>query len=223
MPTFNRRKFVPLAIRYFLFQDYPEKELIIIDDGDDPISDLIPENPLIRYIRLDRKLTLGQKLNIGCFEAKGEIIAHWDDDDWYARGRITYQLKCLEMTASRLCGINNLLYYNLESQQSFNYKYPGHLRTWLSGSSLFYRKELWKINKFAEIDIGMDGIFTWNTPEEDIHVLLDNTFTVLFIHPNNVSPKKTDNPWWTLIDTEMIKSILRNDWIHYIPWQTECS
>ena len=33
MPTYNRREFVPLAIRYFLRQDYANKELIIIDDG----------------------------------------------------------------------------------------------------------------------------------------------------------------------------------------------
>jgi hypothetical protein len=28
MPTFNRRRFVAQAIRYFLCQDYPEKELM---------------------------------------------------------------------------------------------------------------------------------------------------------------------------------------------------
>jgi glycosyltransferase involved in cell wall biosynthesis len=34
MPTFNRRAFVPQAIRYFLRQDFEHKELIIVDDGD---------------------------------------------------------------------------------------------------------------------------------------------------------------------------------------------
>jgi len=44
MPTYNRRKFVPQAIRYFLRQSYEPKELLIIDDGSDPVNDLVPVN-----------------------------------------------------------------------------------------------------------------------------------------------------------------------------------
>ena len=35
MPTRNRRFFIKQSIKYFLNQDYANKELIIIDDGDD--------------------------------------------------------------------------------------------------------------------------------------------------------------------------------------------
>jgi hypothetical protein len=35
MPTNNRRTFVPKAIEFFLRQDYPNRQLIIIDDGSD--------------------------------------------------------------------------------------------------------------------------------------------------------------------------------------------
>ena len=215
MPTFNRRKFVPFAIQYFLSQEYPEKELIILDDGEDFVEDLIPKNPLVRYIRLDKRLTLGKKLNIGCAEAKGNLIAHWDDDDWYAPRRIKYQVECLKNTGRLVCGINNLLYHNLVSQQSFNYQYPSNLKIWLSGSSLFYKKELWEVNKFAEINVGMDGLFVWNTNPEDIALLADNTFTILFIHPQNVSPKKTNNQWWSAIDSDIIRNILKKDWVQY--------
>lgn len=31
MPTYNRRAPVPRAIRYFLRQDYPKRELILLD------------------------------------------------------------------------------------------------------------------------------------------------------------------------------------------------
>src|SRR5678816_3153619 len=84
MPTYNRRAFVPQAIGYFLRQDYARKELIIVDDGSDEISDLIPRDERLRYTRLDHKLPLGAKLNLACEQASGEIIINWDDDDWYA-------------------------------------------------------------------------------------------------------------------------------------------
>src|SRR6267154_6816708 len=84
MPTANRRRFVPQAIRYFLAQDFPKKELIIIDDGEEVAGDLVPEDERIRYLRLPAKTVLGEKRNRAAAEARGEIIVHWDDDDWCA-------------------------------------------------------------------------------------------------------------------------------------------
>jgi len=55
MPTANRRRFVPQAIRYFLAQDYLNKELLIVDDGEEAVGGLVPEDARIRYIRLPRK------------------------------------------------------------------------------------------------------------------------------------------------------------------------
>src|SRR5436853_5015409 len=88
MPTFNRRRFVPRAIYYFLSQDYPEKELLILDDGVESAADLIPDDPCVRYVRLEGREVLGRKRNLACEEARGDIIAHWDDDDWMARSRL---------------------------------------------------------------------------------------------------------------------------------------
>jgi len=98
MPTHNHRRFVPQAIQYVLRQDYRHRELLIVDDGTDPIRDLVPETPDVRYLRLDHKCTIGTKRNLACQEAKGEIIVHWDDDDWMATWRITYQVDNLRKT-----------------------------------------------------------------------------------------------------------------------------
>src|SRR5258708_38752741 len=84
MPTAHRRRFVPGAIARFLAQDWPARELIILDDGDDAVGDLAPEHPAIRYIRAPRHTSLGAKRNAACAAARGDIILHWDDDDWYA-------------------------------------------------------------------------------------------------------------------------------------------
>jgi hypothetical protein len=35
----------------------------------------------------------GEKRNRAAAEARGEIIVHWDDDDWSARWRLRYQVE----------------------------------------------------------------------------------------------------------------------------------
>ncbi|MBN9385046.1 MAG: glycosyltransferase [Chitinophagaceae bacterium] len=215
MPTYNRRAFVPHAIRYFLRQDYPFKELIIIDDGTDSIADLVPDDPSIRYYALQGKITLGAKLNLACEHAMGSVIVNWDDDDWYAPNRLTYQVQALEGTGMNVCGINKLLYFDVVRKQAFQYVYPSDQRVWLLGSSLCYKKELWQRQRFVENDVGMDGLFVWATPPREVKVLEDHTFSVHMIHASNVSPKRTDSGWWHPYPVEDISRIVSSDWHVY--------
>src|SRR5690349_3155219 len=106
MPTANRRRFVPGAIAQFLAQDYEAAELVIIDDGTDPVADLIPSHPALRYLRTRRHRTLGTKRNAACEAARGDVILHWDDDDWYAPHRIRTQVEALFASDADLCGID---------------------------------------------------------------------------------------------------------------------
>lgn len=215
MPTYNRRGFVPHAIQYFLRQAYTPKELIIIDDGNDDVSDLVPKDDRIRYFRLGEKITLGAKLNMACEYARGTIVANWDDDDWYASHRLKCQVEALLHDRTDVCGINNLLYYDVRINRAYQYTYPADQRVWLLGSSLCYRKDLWVKNRFKEIDVGMDGLFVWAIPSERVTVLEDPTFSVFMIHEKNVSPKRTEGPWWHSCSVERICSIMGSDWSLY--------
>jgi len=188
MPTYNRRAFVPYAIRYFLRQDYPNKELIVIDDGSDNIKDIIPDNKHIRYYRLENRITLGAKMNLACGYARGELIVNWDDDDWYAERRLSYQMETIKQDGIEVCGINKLLYYDILNNRAYQYTYPPDQKVWLLGSSLCFTKDLWKRNSFEEINVGMDGLFVWATPIEQVKVLEDNTFSIHMIHGHNMYP-----------------------------------
>lgn len=215
MPTYNRRVFIPHAIQYFLRQDYPQKELIIIDDGSDPIEDLVPDHPAIRYYRFPKKITLGAKLNLACGHARGNIIAHWDDDDWYAPHRLSYQVHSLEENHVFMSGINHLLYFDLQKKHAFQYKYPQDQRTWLSGSSLCYKKTFWAGNPFADINVGMDGLFVWSTTSDHLCVLPDSTFAVHMIHAENGSSKDTSNAWWHPYPMTAIEQLMKEDYSTY--------
>src|SRR5262245_25668507 len=94
MPTRNRRRFASQAIWYFLRQDYPNRELIIVDDGEDAIEQVVPADDRIDYLRVGR-CSLGDKRNLACEHSAGELIAHWDDDDWSAHSRLSVQVAAL--------------------------------------------------------------------------------------------------------------------------------
>jgi glycosyltransferase involved in cell wall biosynthesis len=96
MPTCDRRPFVPVAIDCFQKQDYPHRELVIVDDGTDPIDDLVPPDPRLRYHRLSRRAVLGEKRNLACELAQGTVITHWDDDDWSPATRLSRAPRCIE-------------------------------------------------------------------------------------------------------------------------------
>ncbi len=103
----------------------------------------------------------------------------------------------------------------MRNKKAFQYIYPSKHRVWLLGSSLCYKKELWYSNKFAEIDIGEDGLFVWRTPSDRISVLSDSSFSVHMIHDKNISPKKTDGNWWHTYPVEKIQTIMLSDWHLY--------
>src|SRR5262245_17075498 len=124
MPTYNRRGLVAQSIRYFLRQDYEPRELLIVDDGPDAIGDLVLIDPRIRYFRLPAKSSIGAKRNLACEEARGGIILHWDDDDWHAPRRISYQVASLLEQQADLCGLRIVLFYDWRKHQAWRYDYP---------------------------------------------------------------------------------------------------
>jgi glycosyltransferase involved in cell wall biosynthesis len=140
LPTYNRRSFVAQAIDYFRRQDYPDRELIIVDDGTDPVEDLASHDPTIRYLRLDARQTVGAKRNLACREARGEIILHWDDDDWMADWRISYQVRRLLESGAELCGLDRLDYCEPATGKAWEYVYPPGARRWVAGNTLCYRR-----------------------------------------------------------------------------------
>ena len=215
MPTYNRRQFIPHAIEYFLNQDYANRELIIVDDGTDSINDLVPADQRILYVPLDEKITLGAKLNLACQHARGEIIAHWDDDDWYAPRRLSYQVEALADPRIEICGINRLLYYDLQSGRAYEYIYPPEHRVWLLGSELCYRKTYWESHRFVENNVGMDARFVWGADPRSVLPLKDHTFAVHMIHQSNVSPKQTAGSWWHAHPVDAIAGVLDADWDYY--------
>lgn len=215
MPTADRRLFIPQAIHYFLRQDYPNRELIVVDDGADAVADLIPPSPLIQYMRLERKHTIGAKRNLACTVARGEIIVHSDDDDWMAPWRLSYQVASLLKEDADICGLDRVLYYDPRSGQAWQFIYRTGDRPWVAGNTLCYTRAFWRRNPFHDVDVGEDNRFLWSNLPKSILTLQDVTFYIALIHPGNTSPKRPADRQWHSYPTAEIRKLMGEDWAFY--------
>ena len=224
MPTANRRRLAAQAIQYFFQQDYPSRELIVIDDGSDSIRDLMPADDRIRYRRLETTLTMGAKHNIAADEARGEMLIHWDDDDWMAPWRISYQVRQLLHQPSTISGLARLWYYEPVTGRAWKYTYSMQDKPWIAGGTFCYTKDFWRQRPFPDMNEGADTVYIWSLPPEIVSSIDDDRFYVAMAHAGNTSPKKTTGTGWLPVSAETIQEIIgQPDWAFYQPpsWPTE--
>lgn len=196
MPTANRHKYIPFAIDYFLQQDYHHAELVIIDDGKESIASLLPKIPNIRYFYTPPLGTIGAKRNYACEKAQGEIIVHWDDDDWYAYDWISRQVNFLLSSGADICGIKHIHHYSAIMQAFWqgdaeNRNNPGS-KPFLAGATMVYWKSFWEQHPFKDLQKGEDEDFV-QTPGARVfaHDYIDGFIAML--HPDNTTIKSFEN------------------------------
>lgn len=155
MPTYNRRQYIPAAIRCFLAQTYSNKELVIVDNGTDHVEDLIPAG--VRYEHVGSlKLSTGEMRNRACALSTGPIICHWDDDDWSHPKRMAEQRKLMMSMSVSLAGYNRMYFIDEEKGRAWEYSNPD---AYALGTSLMYTREYWKTGKFPDKSVGEDTMF----------------------------------------------------------------
>ena len=97
-PTYNRipdyKFLIEETINSFILQDYPNKELIIINDT--PEQTLEFNHPDVVVINLPRRCTsLGEKYNLGVTQASGDLLCTWEDDDIMLPWRLSKRVEVI--------------------------------------------------------------------------------------------------------------------------------
>ena len=123
VPTYKRRRFLPLLIRNIKLQEYPHKLLKVIIDDDSPEEDkLIISNqelndikehlhPIkLEYKYSKNKRSIGKKRNDLIKSADTKVITFMDDDDVYLPTYITYQYKLLKDNKAGCVGSNKMIF-----------------------------------------------------------------------------------------------------------------
>jgi glycosyltransferase involved in cell wall biosynthesis len=194
-PTRDRREFLPQLIRYFQGQTYPadRMELIIVDDGSDRVDDLIPDDPRIRYEALDIRVPLGTKRNRLAELAKGEILVHMDDDDYYPPDRVERAVKVLEETDAEVVGKSELAFWDLDTRSIHQYPRIGPKHA--CAGTMAYRKSYWDKRKFAPDPHTEERQFLANFDAKLVQFDCEPWEVLLCIsHGGNILPKNTGLP-----------------------------
>jgi len=216
-PTGGRAAFLAQALEHFRSQDYPHLEWLILDDSPEPDRAFLAlREPNIRYCHdAGVRLTIGEKRNKLVELATGEIIVHFDDDDFYAPCYISRMVDSLLENEADLI---NLRGWHLFDQRSgfFGYwdlmqKEGAHYHCGPSGTSLLllnadnnqefanshlgfgfsyvYRKKIWEAGEFPHKDFNEDGEFALQAAVQfnvfGVYDTADNCLHVL--HPDSTS------------------------------------
>lgn len=188
MVTKDRRDFVKKALEYFQAQTYPNKELVVVDDGKDSVEDLCAGVPETQCVRVPPQ-TVGSKRNVACQVATGSLIAHWDDDDWQSPNRLVLQVA--ELKADKwILGIYRPIFGVLATRKLYIFGGPRSSPTYCSGSTILFRKSLWDRMRFCSVNVGEDTAFVTGCPQTKIQQMDYSGFNVALVHEGNTVTKE---------------------------------
>jgi len=199
--TQNRRFFLRQALRYYCraADAYRElggcSELVIVDGSQanyETILSKVPAYQMVRYVHAPspEHTKTGWFHNEAVSHAQGDIILHWDDDDWHARRRILQQAKTLEEYPSGALAYTSQFYwYHLQEKQAC------FARTWHQGGgtvgAMFaYHRKVWEAAPFRDVPQGEDNYF-WDDHQKRGTTFVDArdpSFCMYVRHNRNGSP-----------------------------------
>ncbi|SHG10863.1 glycosyltransferase family 2 protein [Pedobacter caeni] len=195
MMTKDLKTFHTYTIKLFLAQDYDNLELIILDDGKSAAPELISSYKKLKYFYIDSKMSTGAKKNMACGMARGSLILHWNDQDWYADDWIKYQVSSLLTSGADISGLNLVRIYALDDRRFITNKNVEKNNSWLYGATMIYKKPVWENNKFLEVHCGEDEDFLSQSGAKIFaHKYLDGFNTNIHVKELEDMPPGNDHP-----------------------------
>lgn len=185
-PTCGRARFLPALARCVRAQT-ARWEWLVLDDSPEPdrwMQRLAQTDARVRYIHSGGHLSIGAKRGRLVAAARGEFVAHFDDDDYYApqyladmtRLLIERRVDLVKLSAFFVYapGVGLFGYMDLTSPAGRHYMPTatgirevepcdemriGDDFALCYGFSYFYRRTLGASSRFADIDLGEDDNF----------------------------------------------------------------
>jgi len=141
MATKNRRHLVQLALDCFAnlrTDGYFEKRLVVVEDGDDNVSDMVGANIFENrhYMRHEGRQVA--KIDAAIKAHPSDVYALWDDDDWHHPERVLHAALELRREDRMSVGYNVVEFYVMETGLWYVHVNPEPI-----DATLVFKSEYW--------------------------------------------------------------------------------
>jgi len=182
------------------------KELILIlnnnklsiEEWEKKVSNI--EN--LRIFQLDESISLGKCLNFGIEKSKFQIIAKFDDDDYYGPLYLQDSIQAFTYTKASVIGKATTYVYFLE-KKLLALRTPKRENSYCSrveGPTLIFKKEVFDKIKFRDKSFGEDIQFCTDCVKKGIKIYSHNPYNYLYFRRNS-SHKHS----WKISDNDLLK------------------
>jgi glycosyltransferase involved in cell wall biosynthesis len=91
IPVYNGERYLAEAIQSILAQTYPEREIVVVDDGSTDSSARVAGQFAVRYV-FQQQAGAGAARNRGVESAEGDFFAFLDADDLWTNDKLRLQM-----------------------------------------------------------------------------------------------------------------------------------
>lgn len=187
IPVYNAERFVGDAIRSVLAQDYPDVEIICVDDGSTDQSAKIIQSfgSVVRYVHQENQGPAAARNRAFDF-VRGEFVAFLDNDDLYPDYKFLKQTATFAANPTLDIVFGKTQYIFLEGSNPERFNFPDESRTvWniLLGAGLFRTNVFRRIGLFnEELRIGEDGDWYNRAREQNVQIRTTDEVMLYYRH-----------------------------------------
>ncbi|MFV5318663.1 glycosyltransferase [Priestia megaterium] len=180
----NRSKQMNNVFYNYARQKWKEKELIVVLNGDDmDIKEWQRKAklfPNIKVYQLASHKTLGECLNFAVTQSTHEIIAKFDDDDYYSPYYIPQAMAIFQEKQADIVGKKKVFTY-FQRHQKLGIR-KGTLP--IAGPTIMFRKKVFNQVQFPKRNRGEDGGFL-KEAKKKFKIYESNPYNFVYIRSNN--------------------------------------
>jgi len=204
----NRINYMSKVFENYDRQEYDKKELIIVlNNNNMNLEEWIAKSKSyknIKIFKLDEKITLGECLNFAVKHTSHEIVAKFDDDDYYSSKYLENSLIYFIRTDAGIIG-KKTAYLYFEDSKILCIRLPGNENRFVNfvhDSSLLIKREIFNEISFPTItiDIGPDFLFQMECQKRGIKIYSTDRFDYL-IKRRKLANEHT----WKIDEKELLK------------------
>lgn len=201
----NRPYYMEKVFANYQRQSYAEKELIVVlNDNQMNIeewNDRAQQFDAVRVFQLDESKTLADCLNLAISHSKYPYISKFDDDNYYAPEFVSDIMDVFHNIDAHIVG-KRAYYTYLENKKMLILRFPtfeNRYVSFLSGSAMVVKKEVFEKVKFTPVVRGTDTIFLKDCLANKFKIYSADRFNYVYVR--KLEGERTT---WPIKDEELL-------------------